>query len=196
MPLLDHFHPPLNRQHSWESFFSNWVTRLADAINALLQPHFFAEEQAQYPEGYRVHVFRSSPYRPPLVGEITLITPANKEHLPDRQASTLVSTHSLRAGVGLVLVDIVTNHAGNLHNELVTRLTPDSKALFPDGTRLYAVAYQPRLDGRQGNLACWLDELKIGGQLPTLPLFLADDVCVPVDLEATYSEACRRRRII
>lgn len=33
MPLLDHFHPPLHPRHHWESFHSNWATRLADALN-------------------------------------------------------------------------------------------------------------------------------------------------------------------
>lgn len=45
MPLLDHFHPPLHPQHHWESFHSNWATRLADLLNdSLLPPEFIAEE--------------------------------------------------------------------------------------------------------------------------------------------------------
>jgi hypothetical protein len=45
MPLLDHFHPPLQPHHHWESFHSNWATRLADALNdQWLPPEFIAEE--------------------------------------------------------------------------------------------------------------------------------------------------------
>jgi hypothetical protein len=44
MPLLDHFHAPLHPIHHWESFHSNWATRLADALNAQLPPEFMAEE--------------------------------------------------------------------------------------------------------------------------------------------------------
>jgi hypothetical protein len=45
MPLLDHFHPPLEFRLRWESFHSNWATRLADALNdRWLPPDFFAEE--------------------------------------------------------------------------------------------------------------------------------------------------------
>src|SRR5262245_20382592 len=44
MPLLDHFHPPLHPIHHWESFHSNWATRLADALNERLPPEFLAEE--------------------------------------------------------------------------------------------------------------------------------------------------------
>src|SRR5262245_26148447 len=45
MPLLDHFHPPLYPQHHWESFHSNWATRLADLLNErLLPPEYIAEQ--------------------------------------------------------------------------------------------------------------------------------------------------------
>jgi hypothetical protein len=32
--------------------------------------------------------------------------------------------------------------------------------------------------------------------LPTLPLGLRADLVIPVDFEATYAEACRRKRLI
>jgi hypothetical protein len=44
MPLLDHFHPPLHPIHHWESFHSNWATRIADALSEHLPPDFLAEE--------------------------------------------------------------------------------------------------------------------------------------------------------
>jgi hypothetical protein len=46
MPLLDHFHAPLYPRHSWESFHSNWATRLADALTLRLPPEFQVEEHA------------------------------------------------------------------------------------------------------------------------------------------------------
>jgi len=46
MPLLDHFHPPLYPRHHWESFHSNWATRLADALTARLPPEFQVEEHS------------------------------------------------------------------------------------------------------------------------------------------------------
>ena len=44
MPLLDHFRPPLYPRHHWESFHSNWATRLADQLNERLPAEFHAEE--------------------------------------------------------------------------------------------------------------------------------------------------------
>ena len=37
--------------------------------------------------------------------------------------------------------------------------------------------------------------LSLGGSLPTLPLWLQADLCLPLDLEATYRSACVARRI-
>ena len=44
MPLLDHFRPPVADVHRWESFHSNWATRIADALNDKLPADFLAEE--------------------------------------------------------------------------------------------------------------------------------------------------------
>lgn len=33
MPLLDHFHPPLNKRPHWESFHSTWATLIARQLN-------------------------------------------------------------------------------------------------------------------------------------------------------------------
>src|SRR5713101_8526363 len=46
MPLLDHFHPPLYPRHHWESFHSNWATRLADALTGCLPAEFQVEEHS------------------------------------------------------------------------------------------------------------------------------------------------------
>jgi hypothetical protein len=36
----------------------------------------------------------------------------------------------------------------------------------------------------------WPESLARGGDLPTMPLWLALDLCVPLDLEASYIAAC------
>src|SRR5438876_5876756 len=47
MPLLDHFHAPLSSERRWESFHSNWATKIADALTERwLPPNYIAEEHA------------------------------------------------------------------------------------------------------------------------------------------------------
>jgi hypothetical protein len=46
MPLLDHFHAPLKKHHSWESFHSGWALSIARQLNKRpLPPGFLAEHQ-------------------------------------------------------------------------------------------------------------------------------------------------------
>jgi hypothetical protein len=44
MPLLDHFHPPLDERYPWDSLHSGWATRRADALNDRLPEGFVAAE--------------------------------------------------------------------------------------------------------------------------------------------------------
>lgn len=41
----------------------------------------------------------------------------------------------------------------------------------------------------------WVQPLTVGQPLPTLPLALRGYGCVPLDLEATYTQMCRDARI-
>ena len=44
MPLLDHFQSPLSLKRRWESFYSSWATRIADALTERwLPPNYYAE---------------------------------------------------------------------------------------------------------------------------------------------------------
>ena len=38
MPLLDHFHPPLNKTHPWRSFHGAWAAAMARLLNAGVLP--------------------------------------------------------------------------------------------------------------------------------------------------------------
>jgi len=40
-------------------------------------------------------------------------------------------------------------------------------------------------------LETWAYALAVGQPLPTLPLWLVDNLAVPLDLEASYEETCR-----
>ena len=38
MPLLDHFRPPVSELEQWNSFHSNWATRIAERATGLMEP--------------------------------------------------------------------------------------------------------------------------------------------------------------
>ena len=45
MPLLDHFHTPLDERYPWESFHSGWATRIADQLSERVPAEFVVAEQ-------------------------------------------------------------------------------------------------------------------------------------------------------
>lgn len=70
-----------------------------------------------------------------------------------------------------------------------------SETGLPDGTELYAVAYRPIVRDGAEVIEVWPGALAVGSALPTLPLALNAELCLPVDLEATYTAACARRQL-
>jgi hypothetical protein len=47
----------------------------------------------------------------------------------------------------------------------------------------------------QNHFDVWPESLKIGSPLPTLPLWLHDDLCLPLRLEESYRASCTALRI-
>jgi hypothetical protein len=95
------------------------------------------------------------------------------------------------------VVDVVTTRQANLHRALMERLGPQR----PDGNadrpspELYAAAYLPIGIPPQINLDIWYESFDIGASLPTLPLWLDGNLCVPLMLQDTYEQTCRSQRI-
>jgi len=130
---------------------------------------------------------------PTLAGCIELVSPSNKDRPAERDAFVAKCASYLHEGIGLVVVDIVTSRRANLHAALLERLSAGSPDVLQSG--LYAAAYQTVRHNGQSNLRVWQEELAVGRPLPTLPLWLRDGPCVPVELEATYEQTCRELRL-
>jgi hypothetical protein len=129
-----------------------------------------------------------------LVAAVELVSPRNKDRDLKRRLFVAKCATYLSRGIGLVVVDVVTSRRGNLHNELIGFLGLEAALAMANAPSLYAVAYRPvRIDGNEQVLT-WPFSLSVGDTLPVVPLSLAAELCVPVDLEAAYTEACRRRR--
>lgn len=130
---------------------------------------------------------------PSLVGAVELVSESNKDRPAEREAFVTKCESYLRQGVGLVIVDIVTNRRANLHQELLARL---GETTSPQGqSLLYTTAYRPFQQEEQITLAIWQTALALGEPLPTMPLWLRREVCAPLYLEATYLETCQALRM-
>jgi hypothetical protein len=129
---------------------------------------------------------------PTLAGAIELISPGNKDRLQSREAFVSKCAAYLQQGVGLAVVDVVTDRHANLHEELLNRLGASHE---PWDEELYTVGYRPVLRGQDTNLALWPYPLRLGQPLPTLPLWLPGDLCLRVNLDATYERTCQEQRV-
>jgi len=128
---------------------------------------------------------------PQLAGAIELVSPVNKDRPAHRDALVSKCASYLQAGVGLVLVDVVTERSWDFHRDLLARLGTN----VPESDMLAASAY--RLVEREGKpaLDVWYEPLKLGQAMPTLPLWLRGGYCLPVELEATYERTCSEQRL-
>ena len=129
---------------------------------------------------------------PLLIGAVELISPANKDRPAHRDALVSKCASYLQAGIGLVLVDIVTDRAADLDRDLLNRL---GTADHGPGGSLFAAAY--RSVERDGSTALdlWREPIAVGRPLPTLPLWLLGGLCLPVELEATYMRTCVEQKV-
>jgi hypothetical protein len=147
------------------------------------------------PDHFEVRVFQEEGGSE-LVAAVELISPANKDRTDERRAFAAKCVSALCQGVGLIVIDVVTSRHANLHNEMVALLERPQDFNLAADVALYAVAYRPVL--RQGGeqIEMWPHALALGQALPVLPLALGQrGPTLPLDLEATYTDARRRRRL-
>jgi hypothetical protein len=132
---------------------------------------------------------------PQLRAAIELVSPANKDRPSHRRAFAIKCASYLQRGVSVVVIDVVTERAANLHAELiqVLNLTGDAPWQSPSG--LYTVAYRTVPSAGQHQLEIWPEPLALGAVLPTVPLWLDIDLCLPLGLEESYVAACESLRI-
>lgn len=147
-----------------------------------------------FPDNFEVLVFESEGGAR-LVGAIELVSPGYKDRPAHRRAFAIKCASYLCQGIGLVVADIVTSRQANMHNAIVDLLGCSTAALLPPDALLYATAYRPIVRAEHEQIDIWSEVLSLGRPLPTMPLALTADICLPLDLEATYTAACRRRRI-
>lgn len=148
---------------------------------------------AHFPDRVEVLVFHADA-GPTLVSAVELVSPRNKDRPQSRRDFAIKCASALKLGVGLVIVDVVTNRRANLHNELAALLDMPAEFHLGDVPQ-YAASYQPVQSKAGAEIRIWHETLALGQPLPELPLPLDKGQSVPLDLEATYEQTCVRMRL-
>jgi hypothetical protein len=208
MPLRDHFRPPLDDFTSWEGFFGGWPAMIVVALARKLPLHYVAAPRihsgslveidvaTDLPEldEYEVLVYDSKRGRR-LVAAIEIVSPANKDRPEHRRAFVAKCAALLQKLVSVTIIDLVTTRNFNLYRELLELIGQTDPSLEPEPPPLYAVACRGTRKDDTWRLETWAHALTLGQPLPTLPLWLADNLAVPLELETCYEETCRILRI-
>ncbi len=143
---------------------------------------------------YEVRVYDSNAGRR-LVAAVQIVSPSNKDRPEHRRAFVAKCAALLQDNVSLCIIDLVTTRNANLYNDLMGLLGQTDPVLAEGPLPLYAVACRGTRKGDARFLEAWAHPLALGQPLPTLPLWLADNLAVPLELEQSYEETCRALRI-
>jgi hypothetical protein len=130
-----------------------------------------------------------------LVAAVELISPANKDRSKARAQFVSKCAALLRQSVSVVLVDVVTNKNFDLYAQLLEWIGGQDRSLGEVPPATYAAACRWRPIGTRMTLEAWSQPLVVGQPLPVLPLWLSEELAVPLDLEASYEQTCRDLRI-
>jgi hypothetical protein len=220
VPLLDHFHPPLCLERTWEGIHNTWAVTMATQLNQdQLPPDYVAlpfvaaaDRNAQAQESwvssrqasreiasswqndcsvYVLHQARGQQLR----AVIELVSPSNKEKENDRRVFAGKCLAYLQQGVSVILVDVVTGLAADLHTHIAELLGVVEGMEWQSPSGLYALAYRPVHTDQGEQVDTWQEVLNIGSELPTLPLWLNAELCLPLRLEESYRATCIGLRI-
>jgi hypothetical protein len=193
MPLRDHFRPPLDDLRHWEGFHATWPVMIVALLRHSLPRRYFAEPRVHSGSSaeidYQVLVYDEN-QRCQLVAAVEIVSPANKGRPEKRRTFVAKCAGLLRESVSVVIVDVVTTRTQNLYGELLDLIGQSDPGLSPEPASLYAAACRLTKRANEWRLETWMQSLNPGRPLPTMPLWLADDLAIPLELEASYEQSC------
>ena len=232
MPLLDHFHPPVENFAPWTSIGSFWITALTRSLNRKLPANGFrayanvhlghmveadvGEFQSDpfdgdwsasssgglltevapapvltfspdFPDAFEIRIVDTRKGKT-LVAVIEIVSASNKDRDESRGKLVRKCAGMVQIGIGVVLVDPVTNRLANLHNLLMAKLGAPARSQMADAPT-YVSACRPKGEEDDRRLEVWCYPAPVGAPIPSVPLPLKDGPVVMVDLEGTYLEA-------
>jgi Protein of unknown function (DUF4058) len=167
---------------------------IATAVWAPPEPTLAVATDLPDIDEYEVRVYDTKRGRR-LVAAIEIVSPANKDRVEHRRAFVAKCAALLLDRVSVAIVDLVTTRTPNLYGELMEFFGQIDPSLASSLPSLHAASCRWAKKGERGLLETWVQPLALGRPLPTLPLWLTENLSVPLELEMSYEETCRVLRI-
>jgi hypothetical protein len=164
------------------------------AVWAPPRPPHTAALDFTHPDLFEVQVL-SDEEGPRLVAAVELVSPGNKDRPGKRHAFAVKCASYLQQGISVVIVDVVTLRGGNLHAQLLDILQVVKDRSRLGKAELYAATYRTVPRRKRMALEYWTEPLALGAELPTMPLWIQPELCLPLELEHPYRRACVSSRI-
>lgn len=161
-----------------------WITK--PVLRVETEPPVFDE--------YEVRIYNTQRNRK-LVAAIELVSPANKDRPSSRHTFVSKCSTLLRSGVAVSIVDLVTERHFNLYSELRQLLGHPDPSMDVDPPGIYAASCRWLLREPRSVLESFSEPLAVGQPLPEIPLWLGEELVVPLDLERSYEQTCHDLRI-
>jgi len=158
------------------------------------EPTLVLETDLSEQYDYEVLVYDQSRGRL-LVAAVEIVSPANKDRPENRRAFVAKCAALLQKRVCVPIVDLVTTRQFNLYTDLLDLIGHADPTFAPTPPPVYAATCRGRKLGERSRFETWAYPLIVGQPLPTLPIWLSEDLAVSLDLEASYEETCRALRI-
>jgi hypothetical protein len=164
---------------------------VATAVWAPARPSVAVETAVpEFYDEYEVRVFDIRRKRR-LVAAVEIVSPANKDRPEHRNLFVAKCADLLRKGIAVSIVDLVTTRRFNLYAELMAFIGQADPAFGEPPQPIYAASCRWFKVVDRMRLETWSHALALGQPLPTLPLWLDEDLAVPLDLESSYEQACQ-----
>ena len=162
---------------------------VATAVWAPPRPTLTVATDLPVQDVYEVRVYDEKRHSR-LVAAVEIVSPANKDRPEHRRAFATKCVGLLRERVSVVVVDVVTTCTPNLYAELLELIGQTDPSLNPEASPLYTAACRMTKRNNEWFLETWAQSLELGQPLPTAPLWLADNLAVPLELEESYENSC------
>ena len=167
---------------------------LATAVWAPPRPTLAVTTDLPTLDEYEVRVYDTKRGRR-LMAAVEIVSPAHKDRPEHHRAFVAKCAALLQSHVCVAIVDLVTTRTFNLYSDLMDLFGQTDPSLADGSPPLYAVTCRWARTGDVRLLETWTQTLTLGRPLPTLPLWLADNLAVPLELELSYEETCRILRL-
>jgi hypothetical protein len=161
------------------------------ATATIVEPTLTVETELSNQDEFEVRVYDTQRERR-LVAAIEIVSPANKDRPENRRAFVAKVSALLQRDVCVSIVDLVTIREFNLYADLLEFIGSCDPQLGETPPHLYCVTIRTRKPpARHAVLEMWYYPLALGQALPTIPIWLNEELRVQLPLETGYEETCR-----